>query len=347
MLKFKSGAALMVLGCPELVDGHYTPVPTILPVGLTYEKGHRFRSRALIKFGEPIHVDKQSIVAFNNRDTKHEACDKLMASIRDAVSQQTTCLRDYDDQNLLWAIRRLVKPNHTFLSMAETARLSRSLIAWYEAERGNPEVAAVCSQVLEYSDTLKHHGVKDHFVHMTILSRSRVCKRLLSATLVLVGYGLILGPVLVLGAPLICVTRAVSQYKADRAVKSSRVKLQGNDVLATWKVLTALITIPVFWLLYTLLAWIYFGKDVMAVVFYVLPFYFLLGVHLADRVREIFITIPPLLWTLWGSHKSLNIAYQRTELQLRLRELMKNHEGLGKFYQCEEESTGPKPRLNA
>lgn len=49
LLPLKAGVALFSLGAAERGI-----VPTIIPVGLTYFFGHKFRSRAHIEFGEPI-----------------------------------------------------------------------------------------------------------------------------------------------------------------------------------------------------------------------------------------------------------------------------------------------------
>jgi glycerol-3-phosphate O-acyltransferase/dihydroxyacetone phosphate acyltransferase len=49
-------------------------------------------------------------------------------------------------------------------------------------------------------------------------------------------------------------TRLVSASKARQAVVKSSVKIHGRDVAATWKVLVALVLLPVLWVTYTWLS---------------------------------------------------------------------------------------------
>ena len=48
----KAGVAAIALGTQEKYD---VKVP-IVPIGLTYFRGHRFRGRLVVEFGEPIYI---------------------------------------------------------------------------------------------------------------------------------------------------------------------------------------------------------------------------------------------------------------------------------------------------
>jgi glycerol-3-phosphate O-acyltransferase/dihydroxyacetone phosphate acyltransferase len=59
---------------------------------------------------------------------------------------------------------------------------------------------------------------------------------------------------LVLFLPISWTTNYVARYKASEALRGSQVKVAGKDVMATWKILTALVVIPVFFSIYTVSA---------------------------------------------------------------------------------------------
>ena len=59
-LQPKAGVAAIAFGVLEKFDVN---VP-IVPVGLNYFRGHRFRGRVVVEFGEPIHITKEMFRAY-------------------------------------------------------------------------------------------------------------------------------------------------------------------------------------------------------------------------------------------------------------------------------------------
>jgi glycerol-3-phosphate O-acyltransferase/dihydroxyacetone phosphate acyltransferase len=57
---------------------------TIVPVGLNYFHGHRFRGRAYVEYGDPIHLTPELKQAYKaGGDKKKEACNTLLETIRE------------------------------------------------------------------------------------------------------------------------------------------------------------------------------------------------------------------------------------------------------------------------
>ena len=56
-VRLQAGVAAIAFGAHEKYD---ISVP-IVPVGLTYFRGHHFRGRVVVEFGQPIHLTKVSI----------------------------------------------------------------------------------------------------------------------------------------------------------------------------------------------------------------------------------------------------------------------------------------------
>jgi glycerol-3-phosphate O-acyltransferase/dihydroxyacetone phosphate acyltransferase len=58
-----------------LLEKYDVNVP-IIPVGLNYFRGHRFRGRAVVEFGQPIHIDREIYQAY--RKSKREGFQKVL-----------------------------------------------------------------------------------------------------------------------------------------------------------------------------------------------------------------------------------------------------------------------------
>jgi glycerol-3-phosphate O-acyltransferase/dihydroxyacetone phosphate acyltransferase len=71
-----------------------TPV-TIVPVGLNYFSAHKFRSRAVIEFGDPVVVSASLIQAFKNGN-KRGSVGGLMSQIHEALAAVTVSAPDFD-----------------------------------------------------------------------------------------------------------------------------------------------------------------------------------------------------------------------------------------------------------
>ncbi|CAJ0755706.1 326_t:CDS:2 [Entrophospora sp. SA101] len=84
----------------------------------------------------------------------------------------------------------------------------------------------------------------NHQVNKTVEDGCRVLFLLIYRIIVLTIW-IILGlPGFILNLPLIIIARVISAKKAKEAVESSSVKVAGRDVLATWKLLVALVVTP-------------------------------------------------------------------------------------------------------
>ena len=84
----------MALGA--LVQG--TPV-TIVPVGMNYFSAHKFRSRAVIEFGDAVNVSAGTIHDFQN-GKKREAIEAVMSDISEALAAVTVSAPDFETLNV-------------------------------------------------------------------------------------------------------------------------------------------------------------------------------------------------------------------------------------------------------
>lgn len=89
-----AGIAIMALGA--LAQG--TPV-TIVPVGMNYFSAHKFRSRAVIEFGDAVNVSAATIHDFQS-GKKREAIGAVMTDISEALAAVTVSAPDFETLNV-------------------------------------------------------------------------------------------------------------------------------------------------------------------------------------------------------------------------------------------------------
>ena len=130
--------------------------------------------------------------------------------------------------------------------------LNRRLVKGYTHYKDEPKVANLKKSVNDYNKQLWLLGVRDHQVEYAKFSIAKVVftlgYRLGKLTVMSIGTL----PGLVLFAPVFAASKIISIKKSREALAASTVKLQGRDVMATWKLLVALAFAPTLYALYTI-----------------------------------------------------------------------------------------------
>lgn len=81
---------------------------TIVPVGMNYFSAHKFRSRAVIEFGDAVSVSASVVHDFQT-GRKRDSVGSVMRDISQALAAATVSAPDYDTLNvcLILALIRL------------------------------------------------------------------------------------------------------------------------------------------------------------------------------------------------------------------------------------------------
>ncbi|KAI9249687.1 hypothetical protein BDA99DRAFT_445458 [Phascolomyces articulosus] len=190
MLPLKAGFAVMALGAmaenPELI-----PKLKIVPVGLNYFHPDRFRSRAVVSFGNPISVDPHLVEQFKQGGKeKRDAITQLLDESDEAFKTVTTNAPDYDTLLVIQAARRLY--NTKKLSLQQVVELNRHFVAGWVRFKEDPRLVALTRKVKLYNDTLSFLGIRDHQVdklNITPVRASLLLMRRLLKLIVLAGLG--------------------------------------------------------------------------------------------------------------------------------------------------------------
>ncbi|PRT57014.1 Glycerol-3-phosphate O-acyltransferase 1 [Wickerhamiella sorbophila] len=252
LLPLKPGVAIMALG--TLAKSPDCGLK-IMPLGLNYFHPHKFRSRVVIEFGDPLTVNPEHVKEYveGGADGKKSATKKLMKDILDALESVTVQTPDYETLMLIQAGQRLYRPSrHIPLSL--TIEFRRRFVQAYAAFKDDERVIELKKEVLEYNEELQSLGLKDHQVPNAVRDKQQVLIRLVTQFLTITGLWILCIPGALLFSPVVVACRVISRRKAAAALRASSVKIKARDVIGTWKVLVALWLTPSLYTFYSLTA---------------------------------------------------------------------------------------------
>lgn len=129
--------------------------------------------------------------------------------------------------------------------------LNRRLVKGYTHFKDDPRIVHLRKSIAAYNKQLRLLGIRDHQVEYAKFSYFQVIFTLIYRLVKLALLALGTLPGLVLFAPVFTATKMISMKKSKEALAASTVKLQGRDVMATWKLLVALAIAPAVYAFYT------------------------------------------------------------------------------------------------
>ncbi|RDW88980.1 putative CTR1 suppressor protein [Coleophoma cylindrospora] len=249
LLPLKAGVAIMALGS---LAANPDSGLKIIPCGMNYFHAHKFRSRAVVEFGNPIDIPKELVELYKNGE-RREAVSQLLNTVYQALVAVTVTSPDYDTLMLIQAVRRLYNPTGKKLPLPMVVELNRRLVKGYTHYKDDPRIITLKKSVTEYNKQLRYINIRDHQVEYAKRSIPTVIFTLLYrlGKLSVLSIGVL--PGLVLFAPIFVAAKIISIKKSKEALAASTVKLQGRDVMATWKLLVALALAPILYNFYTII----------------------------------------------------------------------------------------------
>lgn len=137
------------------------------------------------------------------------------------------------------------------LPLPMVVELNRRLVKGYAHFKDDPRIVNLRKSIVNYNKQLRILGIRDHQVQYAKFSIVQVIATLIYrlGKLALLTIGTL--PGLLLFTPVFVATKYLSMKKSKEALAASSVKLQGRDVMATWKLLIALAFAPAVYAFYT------------------------------------------------------------------------------------------------
>lgn len=223
----------------------------IVPVGFTYAQKHRFRSPVHVEVGEPILV---GAVAGLTPEAEQEWVRSLTNRVGDAMRAVTLNLESWEDLELIQTADRLFALRNGYRE-TDTERLrlfarGASLLRAYDPERFDDvkeDVLTFRARLEVLSADPGDLAVRFRASHVTRFALRNVLSLLFGFPLFLLGIVLFAVPFLFLRALALAVP--VSQ-----------------DRVATLKLVSAVLMVPVWWTLLTTLGWYFWGVPGLVVV---------------------------------------------------------------------------------
>ncbi|WYZ37890.1 hypothetical protein EsH8_II_001396 [Colletotrichum jinshuiense] len=334
LLPLKAGVAIMALGALAESPGCGLK---IVPVGMNYFHAHKFRSRAVVEFGPPFDVPPHLVEMYKNNQ-RREAIGQLLDTVYQALSAVTVSTPDYDTLMMLQAARRLYNPTGKKLPLPVVIELNRRLAMGYERYKDDERVVGVIKSVKQYNKQLRYVSLRDHQVQYGKMSIPRVVFLLFYrvAKLLVLLIGVL--PGLILFGPVFVASKAISVRKARQALAGSTVKVQGRDVMATWKLLVAIFLAPTLYHFYSAIVtyrvwvdhlWGYVPEWVPWWTTYLVMWPLMVGITFAalrfgEVGMDIFKSLRPLVLCLnpTSSYNIQQLRVQRADLSAQVTDLI-------------------------
>ena len=252
LLPLKAGVALMALGAMDATPGLNVK---IVPVGMNYFHAHKFRSRALVEFGHPIEIDEKLLSLYSNSNSTSEAVKILLEKITKGVESVTLSCPDFESLSVIQAARRLYSNNFSQkLSTGSIVEMNRRLLNGYLHFKDDPKIKNLSNEILHYNELLKINNIPDHLVG-NIIEKSKISLlfELIIASIKIFFLTLLALPGIFLFSPVFIATKKISEKKRREALAGSTVKIKGNDVIATWKILVSMGFAPILYTIYSII----------------------------------------------------------------------------------------------
>lgn len=261
LLPLKAGVAIMALGA---LAADPNCGLKIIPCGMNYFHAHKFRSRAVIEFGHPIEVHPDQVEAYKKGDRRN-AVGSLLETVYQGLVAVTQTSPDYETLMLVQAARRLYNPTGKKLPLPLVVELNRRLVKGYTQYQDDERIVQLKKAVGEYNREVRSLGLRDHQVEWGNANK-RPWYIILGTLIYRLGKLIILAigtlPGLAMFWPVFVTTKLISRKKSKEALAASSVKLQGRDVITTWKLLVALAFAPALYIYYTVIVsiWLYYNR---------------------------------------------------------------------------------------
>eukprot|EP01137_Pigoraptor_chileana_P032330 Opistho-2@21541 len=328
LLPLKAGVALMALGAMEKHTG--LPVQ-IVACGLNYFRGHRFRSRVLVEFTPAITIEDALVQQY--KTDKRKATGELLARVEESLKSAVFNAPDYETMVMLHAARRMYTPADAQLSVDQYLKLTRRFAAAHSQLMENPEYQKLFEDLRVYYKDVRKQGLRDRDVaKMQKISRCNAFVGLCWRSVKIFFLTLLALPGFLLVLPIGLMANSVAAKKAVEAKAASDVKLKGLDVIATWKLMTALILCPLAYLFYVgtfagvfgalspLVDWL--TAVIVIAVSLILPFWAYYSAVAMGEVSRVVIASKPLAFYAFHGDAGKSLQDRRKELAGRVRELV-------------------------
>ncbi|MEO8189903.1 MAG: lysophospholipid acyltransferase family protein [Acidobacteriota bacterium] len=310
----KSGAARIAIGTASSTGA---PI-SVVPAGLYYTWKNKFRSSALLAFGEPLAVEpaEGDIAGEPDRDRVHALTERISRAL-ETLTLQADALETMD---LIRRAERILGTERARSNLAEElSRRQRFAAAYRTLSEGDPaRLAAVRERIRRFETRRRQARLSLEDLTAEALGARGVAK-LLAENLA----SLALLPFAAAGVLLHYPAYRLSGMLARRLVES------GEDVLATVKVASSMLLFPLTWTLCGAAAWRFAGPAAAAGALVVVPFCGWAALRASESLETLAGRARALTFGVFHRPALRRLMAERAALQREMREMREIVESLG------------------
>ncbi|KAG7360385.1 acyltransferase [Nitzschia inconspicua] len=337
LLPLKVGVALIAYSAMER-DGLNVP---IIPVGLNYFRTHRWRGKAIVEYGDPVYIDPSTLKDYvAGGERKRVVCNDLLERIRDSMRSVIVSMPDYESLQIVHTARRLYQ--RSGVQGKEKQDLLRRFAAGYKILMltGDPPAEWVDLQdrIAAYRRELRDLGIRDYQVPALdremaladkeeseeIITEIRIGYRIVHLLVLLLLSAI---PNIFLNLPVRLLADIYAERRRQKALKKSKVKIYGYDVMLTEKLVFCIVAVPTLWIIYGFLLYFFtdFDGPTMTLCFMCFPSFAYMGIIASEAGMVDAKDLRPYIMRLYPStRKRLKaLPAQRRQLQKDLRAMIK------------------------
>ncbi|KAL4470115.1 hypothetical protein ABPG72_016652 [Tetrahymena utriculariae] len=324
-MPLKAGVCIMALGAMQ----KFRQKVYIVPCGLNYFKGHRFRSKVTIQYGQPFEIPFELADLYKNN--KREAITTLLLEIQNRLrSVVYTASTSAELQAIITAKHLYLQSFKKKLSTQEECQLINRINETYRSLQTHPDMIILVNQLKDYNSIMTRLKLTDQETvadYQDGFFKSFLA--ILYSILHILISSLLAFPGLILNGPIGLVLR----YLAESARKKEAIGWPSPclDIVASYKVSFGLVIVPVtFWLYY--LVFFFFLKnfifsadqiqliysiEILFILLY--PVYAYLMLRLFDDIKKHFKAIRARVVFL---HKNIELAQQEKDIQNKIKDMV-------------------------
>lgn len=327
LLPLKPGVAIMAL-C-ALAEG--IEDVSIIPVGLSYSKLYQLQGCVTLFYGNAIVISQDLCKDYTNNH--RETISKLLAKIEEGMRSCMLTSKDHDTSRCIELCVSLYTPERMTISKNKIYNNLQLFCEIFWKFGDSEEINKLCYQLQCYEKLLQANKIKDDEVWMLKQSTSAATLKFIEHICSFV-FCLIFGLTFaLLWLPLVLISINLAERHRAAALKNSTVKIQGVDVVSSYKVLVLIVLLPTFNLFYGLLFSLYlFESWVRRIMFIILsvcglPICYYINLHYSIQIPTLLRQMKILLKVICGKiniwrDNERELVNTRHELQLKVRELV-------------------------
>lgn len=233
VLPAKTGAARIALGTVSVGE----PIElNIVPVGLFYTGKTKFRSEALLHFGEPFRVEP--IELEEDGQPPKVPVKALTKRIEEAIREVTVNAETDAEIQAAHIAERIFSSTYQNEHLAEKLEFLKNYIAEQEEDGNDPENIELKERLVKYEKRLDELGLDAEHLSLSQVSKWFVIKRAFRLTLPL----LVLSPVSIAGAIVHYIP-----YKLCNVAAKLFTKHGQDDIVSTVKFMAGMVFMPLTW----------------------------------------------------------------------------------------------------